>query len=732
MDLAAKHGLAVEALSARRWAEDRMEKNGRGRKANVSWESFVGVVRSSPLSAWAASRFPAVRSRREVIEAENTACEGGLRRAARVTSRRHWRVGRRLMAGIMWSLWSLLEAAGQSPATVRHAGCPCAGFTEDLVDKARATVAAAVGMRPGEAKASPGTTIHGNLLERLSSAVADVDPGAARVLRGAGLGVRVPVEPSPAFPPAHEQTQAKHADLSYHFHQPWANYASTEEEPGRLQGLLEDEVRKGYVRRFTSLADVEAFVGSKVVVSKCGLRPKKDAGWRLITDLTECGVNLCALLPNRVVLPRPQDFGDDIVEMVETAGGVLVLGVADFVDAFRKVPLHKLEQALVVLLVDDVYYVFVTLPFGHRGAPLQWCRLAALATRLAQLGWHPGRLRLNTYVDDPAAASWAPTLPEALRQLDCIWLLWAALGFGLKMSKAHVGAALPWCGVYFDSVARLMRIPAEKRAELLDVICAVLGRRSVARRELRSLAGKLQAAAGVLPFVRAWLRGLFTVANEEGGLWIRVGRVALDLRWIYWVLERGRGWPIERPLRFASVEARGVRVGVDASPRGFGGALFTPNGKAYYFIEEVTEGDRAFWYPRPRSLESRHVACLEALALLCAVRLFAPFLRQAALPVALRSDSKAAVGAALHCYTRGDEAMQRVVRELAYEAASQGVDLRIVEHQGREENEVADALSKGTVPKALRGPHATQVRVAPRDGAFWVTRNQPPSTARGV
>ena len=59
-----------------------------------------------------------------------------------------------------------------------------------------------------------------------------------------------------------------------------------------------------------------------------GVTHEKDAGWRLITDLTECGVNLCALLPNRVVLPRPQDFGDDIVEMMELSVRRIALIVA--------------------------------------------------------------------------------------------------------------------------------------------------------------------------------------------------------------------------------------------------------------------------------------------------------------------------------------------------------------------------------------------------------------------
>ena len=104
--------------------------------------------------------------------------------------------------------------------------------------------------------------------------------------------------------------------------------------------------------------------------------------------------------------------------------------------------------------------------------------------------------------------------------------------------------------------------------------------------------------------MRAWLRGIFLVANEEGPETVQVGRVALDLRWVYWVLERGRGRPIVRLLRFPSAVNRGARIAVDASPWGFGGVLFTSTGKAFYFTEEVTAQDRNLWYPRPVVVES--------------------------------------------------------------------------------------------------------------------------------
>ena len=129
------------------------------------------------------------------------------------------------------------------------------------------------------------------------------------------------------------------------------------------------------------------------------------------------------------------------------------------------------------------------------------------------------------------------------------------------------------------------------------------------------------------------------------------------------------------------------------------------------------------WWPRPAHLSSKHVTCLEALAVLVAVRLFGSYLRQASLPVALRSDSAAAVSCALNCYSRGDQALQRVVRELAYEAAARCVDLRVVEKVPREENTEADSLAKGVVPPSLSG--GREVKVPPRNGDFWITRKPP-------
>ncbi len=64
---------------------------------------------------------------------------------------------------------------------------------------------------------------------------------------------------------------------------------------------------------------------------------------------------------------------------------------------------------------------------GCKSSPLIWCRIAGAAARLAQGMFPDGRIRIQTYIDDPAGPV-VGTLEERGDMVCCVLLLQFAGG----------------------------------------------------------------------------------------------------------------------------------------------------------------------------------------------------------------------------------------------------------------------------------------------------------------
>ena len=125
--------------------------------------------------------------------------------------------------------------------------------------------------------------------------------------------------------------------------------------------------------------------------------------------------------------------------------------------------------------------------------------------------------------------------------------------------------------------------------------------------------------------------------------------------------------------------------------------------------------------------------------MLVALRLFAPMAGYVApgygvAYLAVKSDSKAALGAAISL-SSPSEAMNAIGREMAFDAATGDYQVTLFDHVPGVANKVPDCLSRvrrppesGTAgPRPLSLVDAEQVKVPPRNDAWWRTRKMPPS-----
>ena len=99
--------------------------------------------------------------------------------------------------------------------------------------------------------------------------------------------------------------------------------------------------------------------------------------------------------------------------------------------------------------------------------------------------------------------------------------------------------------------------------------------------------------------------------------------------------------------------------------------------------------------------DAKHQALLEALAILIGVRAWRDFIGSRRWAVWIRSDSQAALGAALKLRSANPQ-MNEVIRELALDLAEGKYELDFFEHVPGVENKVPDFLSRLTQPGADR------------------------------
>jgi hypothetical protein len=139
---------------------------------------------------------------------------------------------------------------------------------------------------------------------------------------------------------------------------------------------------------------------------------------RMVLDCKWGGVSAATQRRFRGVLPRATDLVNDALELASdmiTEGDEwvvedLIFFILDIVGAFFLVPLRHSERRFFTAIFRKQIYIWLRTAQGSRGGPLSWAILFALVCRLTQSAMPrkqrrraPECVRLEAYVDDPAA-----------------------------------------------------------------------------------------------------------------------------------------------------------------------------------------------------------------------------------------------------------------------------------------------------------------------------------------
>jgi hypothetical protein len=375
------------------------------------------------------------------------------------------------------------------------------------------------------------------------------------------------------------------------------------------------------------------------------------------------------------------------------------------------------------LIFGGKFYYFTVLVFGSASAPTVWGRFAAFAARSTAAVCRSLPVRLELYVDDPILVALGP--PERAARSISLAILWLCLlGFPLAWHKSEGGPSIRWIGASFTFDGRLLHIslPAEKVAEVLDEIATFLSGPTASRRSLRSLTGKLNFFAGLVPIMRPFLRPLWALSSSDapsGRLpphLVHTKRVLDPLRWCRALLHAEHG-PFRRTYRLDPFPSADLWcITTDACPWGFG-AILSRYGKPLEWMADTLHTRDLDRFGATLG-DSAHTTLWESLCILVALRLWGAYLPQG---LALRSDSLSSLRALVRMDSPSP-GINALLREVALIEGQSGSTWVSLTHIPGISNAWADALSRlgapepKSVPRELEG---VRRRLLPPRGSRW-------------
>ena len=427
-----------------------------------------------------------------------------------------------------------------------------------------------------------------------------------------------------------------------------------------------------------------------VQVSPFGVIEKKERGkWRLILDLSSpegfsvndgISPDLCSLSYISV---------DDVAKIIAQLGPGTQLAKVDIKSAYRMVPIHPDDRHLLGMKWEEALYVDAALPFGLRSAPKIF---TAVADALEWMVKKEGVTHLHHYLDDFLILG-APDSEECAESLRKLLVLFEGLKVPIAIEKLEGPTpVLVFLGIELDTTTLAIRLPEAKLKELKVLILEWLGRKHCSRRELQSIAGKLQNACKVVRPGRVFLRRVFNLLK---GTPARRQVIRLnasfrsDIQWWHCFLDR---W-------------NGVAMMSDASARPVDIHLFTDASGSF--------GCGAWWgtawlqYPWADEAANLSIAVKELLPIVMACMLWGNTWRNK--QVLVHCDNQAVVEV-VNSGASKDQNLAQLLRCLFFITAEFQLALKATHITGHS-NVQADAISRNNlslffsqVPNATRSP----------------------------
>ena len=314
-------------------------------------------------------------------------------------------------------------------------------------------------------------------------------------------------------------------------------------------------------------------------VSPLMSRPKGNTDeQRIITDLTyppDTSVN--AYIFKNAALGGIREHSlptvSDIVADLQDMGAGSYMFTVDVARAYKNFRLDLLDWPLACTQWEGRYYLDVAMPFGARSSSSNMQRIANFIVRvLGQEG-----ISAKMYLDDLIVV--APTYKEAASQYVRVQELFSELGLPEARDKTQPPATkITWLGIQICSVSMSLSIPQEKLEAALGAARSCRDKKTIHRRQLESLIGRLIHIAKCVEPACIFISRLLQALRDMKG-WVT--SVTTDMRSdIEWFLEFAIGWngtaliPGKNPSKCIQVDASLTGIGETDGCSAYGGRVF--------------------------------------------------------------------------------------------------------------------------------------------------------------
>ena len=268
-----------------------------------------------------------------------------------------------------------------------------------------------------------------------------------------------------------------------------------------------------------------------LIVSPMGVIPKPDGGVRLIHD---CSLPKGGSVNDYCSSDWHQKFSrvDDAAALV-TEG--CYMGKVDLLSAYRSVKISNHSKQVTGLKWQfgnkTVYLRDTRLCFGSKLAPGIFHRLTQAVRRM--LIRH-GIKATVVYLDDFFIK--ADTLDECAKAMNILIALLRKLGFQINWKKiVDPSTRITFLGIEIDSIAMCLRLPDDKLIQVRQELSLFLNRKRASKKQLQSLAGKLNFCASVVVYGgRVFSRRIIDTINllKEGRHKIKLSTsIKSDILW---------------------------------------------------------------------------------------------------------------------------------------------------------------------------------------------------------
>ena len=266
------------------------------------------------------------------------------------------------------------------------------------------------------------------------------------------------------------------------------------------------------------------------IISPMGAIPKTDGGVRLIHDCSRpdgLSVNDYCTEEWHQKFSRVEDAAKLVTE------GCFMAKI-DLQSAYRSVSISKHSQRVTGLKWQfsktTVFLRDKKLCFGSRYAPGIFYRLTQAVKRMLK---RRGLDAVVVYLDDFFIK--ADTLANCAAALDTTIKLLRKLGFQINWNKViDPCTKLTFLGIEIDSIEMCLRLPNDKLVKVRQELALFQKRKRVSKKQLQSLAGKLNFCASVVYGGRVYSRRIINTINSMRADNHKVklnGGIQADIQW---------------------------------------------------------------------------------------------------------------------------------------------------------------------------------------------------------